>query len=124
MGQKKNPMDAEADRRERERFRAEIRASNRPSSEAPARRGTGDEPPFPKPIEDVLRMPGDTEEALEAKRKAAREWLLAFCARARFVLKTRDLRVAARTKPDCQKLIGQIRHWLPAEDVDKILEGA
>ncbi len=117
-------MDAARESAERERFRAEVRASNRPASEAPPREGTGDEPPFPKPIEDVLRMPGDTEEALETKRKAAREWLVAFCARARFVLKTRDLRVAARTKPDCRRLIDQIRHWLPAEDVDKILEGA
>lgn len=123
MGQTKNPLDAERERRESDRFRAEIRAANLPSSEAPSREGRVTEPPFPKPIEAVLHMPSDTEDALAAKRLAAREWLVAYCARARFVLDKRDLRLVLRTKPDCQRMIDQIRPWVPAEDLEKILEG-
>lgn len=121
---KKNPADAHRERVESEKFRAEIRAANHPSSEAPPRAASvEDAPPFPKLIESVLRMPGDTDEELAAKRAAAREWLVAFCTRARYLLQKRDLRLVVRIKPDCQKQIDLIRHLVPAEDVEKILEG-
>lgn len=109
---------------EGERFREWFRQGNRPSPSAePTREENG--PPFPKPtLEDVLLMPADTPERVSAKRAAASAWLRQFCERARYVLATRDLRIAARVKPECGGKIDQVRRWISAEEVEKILEGA
>ncbi len=79
-------------------------------------------PPYPSPIlEDVLRMPYDTDQQKQEKAAAARVWLAQFCLRARFVLEARDLRLHIRLKPDCSEKIDRVRRYLTAAEIDAAL---
>ena len=68
-------------------------------------------------------MPQETPEQMEAKKAAARAWIVQFSARARFNLQTRDLRAAARTEPTCAAQIDLLRKYLAPADIDAALRG-
>lgn len=81
-------------------------------------------PAYPSPIlEDILRMPYETAEQVEAKKAAARVWICQFCDRARFVLGVHDLRLTVRTKLDCAEKIDKVRKYLTEAEIDAALSG-
>lgn len=81
-------------------------------------------PPFPSPVlEDIQRMPYGTPEQVEAKKAAARVWIVQFCERARFVLDVRDLRLSIRLKPECGEKIDKVRRYLTDAEIDAALRG-
>ncbi len=81
-------------------------------------------PPFPEPmLEDIQRMPYGTREEIEAKKAAARVWIVQFCERARFVLDARDLRAPIRTHAYCSEKIDKVRRYLTEAEIDAALSG-
>ncbi len=81
-------------------------------------------PPFANPtIDEIRTWPQDTPERLEAKRVAARVWIVQFCARARFVLGATDLRIVSRQHEKCAKEIETSRALLTSEEIDAALAG-
>lgn len=70
-------------------------------------------PPFAKPtIDEIRTWPQDTSEQLEAKRAAARLWIVQFCTRARFNLGATDLRILSRQHEKCAREIDKARALL------------
>lgn len=81
-------------------------------------------PPFPDPtVEEIQRMPYATDEQIEAKKAAARIWIVQFCERARFNLKKKDLRLAVRVEPKCSEQIDKVRRYLTEAEIDAALKG-
>lgn len=81
-------------------------------------------PAYPSPIlEDILRMPYETAEQKEAKKAAARIWIVQFCERARFVTGDHDLHIRVQTKLDCAEKIDMVRRYLTEAEIDAALSG-
>lgn len=81
-------------------------------------------PAFPNPtVEEIQRMPYATDEQIETKKAAARVWIVQFCERARFMLKTTDLRLAVRVEQKCAEQIDKVRRYLTADEIDAALKG-
>lgn len=82
-------------------------------------------PPFPTPsIDEIRAWPQDTPERLEAKRAAARDWIRAFCARARFVTGASNLRlVSGHQKASLDREVDKAGSLLSAAEIKAALEG-
>lgn len=119
----KNPQDDAEERAEREKLGAWFRAGNHPElATGTVERVEG--PPYPKPrLEEVLAMPAETAEQLEAKKDAARVWIRQFCDRARFAQKVIDLHSTLLIKLDCAEKIDKVRKYLTEAEIDAALSG-
>ncbi len=79
-------------------------------------------PPSPNPtVEEIQRMPYVMPKEIEAKKAAARLWIVQFCERARFMLEERDLRIPIKTQSYCAEQIDKVRRYLTEAEIDAAL---
>lgn len=82
-------------------------------------------PPYPDMmVEDIQLMPYVTPEEIEAKKAAARLWIVQYCARARFHLDVKDLHLSIRVEHKCAEKIDKVRRYLTEAEIDAALSGS